>query len=143
MLRDLGLPTLLVTHDFEDAATLADRVGVIVDGRLVQVGTPADLVAAPVDPFVASFTGANLLHGSAAPGANGLTEVVLDLGRLAWVDRARDRAASALAVYPWEVSLARDVPADSAVNHLARADRSLVPLGNRARVRVGAARRAR
>ncbi|MFL5949286.1 MAG: ABC transporter ATP-binding protein, partial [Gaiellaceae bacterium] len=36
-LRDLGLPALLVTHDFEEAAALADRVGVLVEGRLVQV----------------------------------------------------------------------------------------------------------
>jgi molybdate transport system ATP-binding protein len=36
LLRDLGLPTVLVTHDFDDAAALADRVGVIVDGRVVR-----------------------------------------------------------------------------------------------------------
>ena len=58
LLRDLRLPTILVTHDFDDAAALADRVGVIVDGRILQSGTAAELVAAPADPFVASFTGA-------------------------------------------------------------------------------------
>ena len=65
LLRELGLPTLLVTHDFEDAAVLAERVGVIVDGRLVQIDTPQALVAAPANPFVASLTGANLLEGNA------------------------------------------------------------------------------
>ena len=57
LLGDLRLPTLLVTHDFEDAAALADRVGVIVDGRVLQVGSPGELVEAPANPFVASFTG--------------------------------------------------------------------------------------
>ena len=42
-----------------------------------------------------------------------------------------------LAVYPWEVSIARSVPADSAVNHVRGDVRSLVALGNRVRVRVG------
>jgi molybdate transport system ATP-binding protein len=76
LLHELGLPTLLVTHDFEDAAALAARVGVLVEGHVLQVGRPEDLVAAPADPFVASFTGANLLHGTARAAPDGLTEVV-------------------------------------------------------------------
>src|SRR3954470_1869798 len=60
LLREFGLPTLLVTHDYEDAASLADRVGVIIDGQLRQFGPPQDLVARPADVFVASFTGANV-----------------------------------------------------------------------------------
>ncbi len=54
LLRELALPTILVTHDFEDAAALADQVGVIVDGTVLQSGTAAELVATPADPFVAS-----------------------------------------------------------------------------------------
>ena len=80
LLRDLALPTILVTHDFEDAAALADDIGVIVDGRILQSGTATELVANPSDPFVASFTGATLLEGTASAGADGLTEVVLDSG---------------------------------------------------------------
>ena len=40
MLSEFDLPTLIVTHDYEDAVTIADRVGVIVDGQLRQLGTP-------------------------------------------------------------------------------------------------------
>src|SRR5207245_643501 len=40
LLAGCELPTLLVTHDYEDAAALAERVGVLVEGRIVQVGTP-------------------------------------------------------------------------------------------------------
>jgi molybdate transport system ATP-binding protein len=136
LLGALRLPTLLVTHDFEDAAALADRIGVIVEGRILQAGDAAELVAAPVDAFVASFTGANLLHGTARPGVDGLTEVVLDDGGSAFsADRGEGRVA--LAVYPWEVALARVESADSAVNHLGGEIRSVVALGNRVRVRVG------
>ena len=136
LLAELRLPTLLVTHDFEDAAALADRVGVIVEGRILQEGRADDLVASPADAFVASFTGANLLAGIARPGRDGLTEVVLDNGDVALsTDAAAGRVA--LAVYPWEVALARAAPNDSAVNHVRGEIRSVVSLGNRVRVRVG------
>jgi len=136
VLGELGLPTLMVTHDFEDATSLADRVGVLVDGRLLQVGSPSELVASPADAFVAGFTGANLLRGVASASSNGLTEVALDAGFTAYsADEARGRVA--LAVYPWEVSVAREAPDDSAVNHLRAPIASIVTLGNRARVRIG------
>ena len=136
LLADLGLPTVLVTHDFEDAATLADRIGVLVEGKILQFGTAADLVGAPNDPFVATFAGASLLHGTAAAGAGGLTEVTLDDGGVVYsTDLAAGRVA--VAVFPWEVALSRGVPDDSAVNHLRSTVSSVVELGNRARVRVG------
>ena len=47
LLHELGLPTLLVTHDYEDAAALADEVGVLVDGKLRQLAPPSELVARP------------------------------------------------------------------------------------------------
>ena len=139
-LRDLlstfQLPTILVTHDFEDAATLADRVGVMVAGRMLQIGTASELVAAPADPFVARFTGATLLHGVAEPGEGGLTRVVLDVGGIAWTtDLGVGRVA--VAVHPWEVAVSRAVPEDSTVNHISAPIDSLVTIGNRVRVRVG------
>ena len=79
-LRRLALPTLVVTHDFADAATLGDRIGVIVDGALVQMGTAAELISAPASRFVADFTGTNVLRGWAEPGPDGLTSIRLDDG---------------------------------------------------------------
>jgi ABC-type sulfate/molybdate transport systems ATPase subunit len=135
LLRELGLPALLVTHDFEDAAALADRVGVVADGTLRQLGTPADLLGAPADPFVARLAGANVLSGVAARTANGLTGVLLDAGPTIFVtDPASGRAD--VVVYPWDVSLAREAPDDSALNHVRDEIVSLTPLGNRARVRL-------
>jgi molybdate transport system ATP-binding protein len=134
-LKDVGLPAVVVTHDFEDAATLADRVGVIVEGRLRQLAPAAELVAAPADPVVASFAGGNLLYGFAR-AVEGLTEVVLDDGGTIWSTDERSGRVAAL-VYPWEVSLAREAPRDSALNHVRAPVTSVVAIGNRARVRVG------
>jgi molybdate transport system ATP-binding protein len=136
LLRELALPTILVTHDFEDAAALADRVGVIAEGKVLQLGTPDELVAAPGDAFVASFTGGNLLHGFARPSSEGLTEVVLDGGAVVFsTDRGEGRVG--VVVYPWEVSIAHQAAADSALNHVAAPITSVVTIGNRVRVRVG------
>lgn len=56
-LKRSGTSALMVTHDAEEAMYLADRIGVMRDGRLVQVGTPEALYCAPVDRFVAAFFG--------------------------------------------------------------------------------------
>ncbi len=53
--EDLGKTVILVTHDLAEAAWLARRLALLRDGRLVQVGTLADLVSAPAEPFVSRF----------------------------------------------------------------------------------------
>ena len=53
----LGTTVVLVTHDLEEAAFLGDRVALLHDGRLVQVGTMQELAAHPADPWVARFLG--------------------------------------------------------------------------------------
>ena len=135
LLDELDLPVLLVTHDFHDAAVLANRVAALTDGRVRQIGTPSELVAAPADAFVASFTGANVLAGAARAGADGLTEVALADGGVVYsVDDAL--GAVEVAVYPWDVSISREQPHDSALNHVHGPITSLVVVGNRARVQV-------
>ncbi len=131
VLGALALPTLLVTHDFRDAAALADRIGVMVDGRLRQEGTAAELVAHPADAFVASFTGGNLLAGR----ADGGVEVVLDAGG---VVRAGESASGrvGVAVYPWEVGIALQAPNDG-LNGLPGTVHGVAPEGSRVRLRIG------
>jgi molybdate transport system ATP-binding protein len=136
LLQAFALPTLLVTHDYEDAAALADRIGVLVSGQLLQIGTPEELIATPTDPFVASFTGGNLLRGNAAPGVDGLTHVRLEDGE-ELVSTDDVSGAVGVVVYPWDVSLSRGPIAGSALNQLVGQVTSIVPLGNRVRVRVG------
>jgi len=136
LLKGLDLPTLVVTHSFEDAAALTDRIGVLVEGRLVQMGSAADLVAAPTTPFVADFTGSNLLTGSARAAGDGLTEVHLTDGiRIVSTDHLTGEVGAV--VHPWEIGIARSMPLDSMQNHVRGAIESLVPVANRMRVRVG------
>ena len=127
LLGRLGLPTLLVTHDFQDAAALAERVGVLVDGSIVQEGTAPELVASPTSPFVADFTGGNLLRGDGATGRlRGSRRSMLDDGsRIFSTDRLEGHVGAV--VYPWEVAVAREAPTDSAQNHVAGPIVSLVP----------------
>lgn len=56
---DLHVTTILVTHDQDEALDLADRVAVLRDGHLEQVGTPAELTTRPTTPFVEQFLGAH------------------------------------------------------------------------------------
>jgi molybdate transport system ATP-binding protein len=137
-LNTSGLPAIVVTHDFDDAVALAERVAVMVAGRIVQIGTPAEVVAAPCDPFVARLAGINLLTGLATPAADGLTEVVLDGGGSVYsTDRLSGRVG--ILVHPWEVTLAPAVEglSGSALNRVVGEIASVVVVGNRARVRVG------
>src|ERR1700748_1995022 len=60
--RELGITTVLVTHDQEEAFALADRIGVMNHGRLLEIGRPNELYTRPATRFVATFLGAaNLL----------------------------------------------------------------------------------
>src|SRR5690606_12530815 len=66
--RELGITTVLVTHDQEEAFAMADRVGVMNLGRLLEAGEPHTLYARPATRFVATFLGAaNLLLARQAP----------------------------------------------------------------------------
>jgi molybdate transport system ATP-binding protein len=136
LLRSLDLPTLIVTHDYEDAAALAETVGVLVEGKLRQLGTPEELVAAPADPFVASFTGANLLRGHARVLEDGLTGIWLETGDIVYsTDKASGEVG--VVVYPWDVSVGRVQIDGSALNLVAGEVVSVVPVANRVRVRIG------
>ncbi|HWK12872.1 MAG TPA: ABC transporter ATP-binding protein [Rhizobiaceae bacterium] len=63
--QDLGLTFIVVTHDQEEAMTMADRIAVLDKGEVMQVATPAEIYEAPVSRFVANFIGnVNLLEGT-------------------------------------------------------------------------------
>src|ERR1044072_7542841 len=97
LFRSLKIPALIVTHDFLDASTLADRIGVILDGRLHQTGTPEELASRPADAFVASLTGGTLLQEN----ADGTTVMLDDGTTIRTLEPARGRVG--IAVHPWEV----------------------------------------
>ena len=135
VLADTAVPALLVTHDFAEAALLGDEVGVIDAGRIIQQGSASELAAAPASAFVADFTGAAVLTGTAAASPGGLTLVALDGGgEVTTTDRGDGEVA--VTVFPWEVELAPSGSreAGSARNHLAAEVLSVTTVGNRVRV---------
>jgi putative spermidine/putrescine transport system ATP-binding protein len=68
----VGLTFVYVTHDQEEALTMSDRIAVMSDGRIEQVGTPAEVYETPAASFVAGFVGiSNLLSGGAAEAITG------------------------------------------------------------------------
>jgi putrescine transport system ATP-binding protein len=120
--RRLGMTFIIVTHDQEEAMTMADRIGVMDQGRLEQVATPRKLYEAPNSRWVAEFIGdINMLQGEVGPG---------DAGRLviATKDAGSIVAAAPLepvkkplvfvAIRPEKVKLSRRGPAsDTAGTH--------------------------
>jgi iron(III) transport system ATP-binding protein len=80
--RRLGVTTIMVTHDQEEALTMADRIVVMNHGVIEQVGTPVEIYRRPATPFVADFVGTmNFLDGMlTAPGRVEIGTAVLDCG---------------------------------------------------------------
>ena len=136
LLGELRLPTVVVSHDFEDAAALARRVVVMESGHVVQEGTAGDLVARPRDAFVAALTGSNLMEGRALADGHGLTAVTLADGTVVYSSDAATGVVGVV-VHPSEVTLSRAVPEDSSLNHVRGRIVSVARLANRARVQVG------
>ena len=135
LVREAGVPTLLVTHDFIEAALLGDRVGVVDAGRVVQQGSAAELAASPASAFVADLTGAVVLTGVARAGAQGLTVVELDGGgAVNSTDPAEGPVAAC--VYPWEIAVEPGAPErhGSQQNRLAAEVVSLTEIGSRVRL---------
>jgi sulfate transport system ATP-binding protein len=104
--RELGITTILVTHDQEEAFAMADRIGVMNFGRLLEIGRPQDLYTRPATRFVATFLGAaNLIlarQGADGPrwGARPATPHGVVVGT------AREREVVAV-VRPEEIEIAR------------------------------------
>ena len=70
--REIGITFIFVTHDQDEALTMSDRIAVFNDGRVVQVGTPADVYERPATAFIAGFVGtSNLVRDDAARAITG------------------------------------------------------------------------
>ena len=134
ILATLDVPVVVVTHDFGEAALLAGEIAVLDHGRIAQRGGASELASSPASGFVADFTGAVVLTGTARAGAGGLTAVELDAGgTVESVDRATGPVA--VSVHPWDVALG--VTGGSAHNRLTRTITTVTRLGNRTRVGLG------
>lgn len=126
ILATIRLPTLLVSHAFEDASILSDRVGVIDQGRIIALDTPSAIQSPPPTALVAELTGANVLHGTAVPTPRGATVQLDGGGQLRTTARATGRVT--IAVYPWTLSTAapENAPLCDTITALHKAAGSLV-----------------
>jgi len=112
ILREAEASAIFVTHDQEEAFTLADRVAVMSEGRIVQVGTPEEVYYAPADRWTAQFVGeVNLLQGMAGPSGVSTELGVFDLARPAGPGLVR------VAVRPEQLDIAPDPGAGNATVH--------------------------
>ncbi len=107
----LGLTFVIVTHDQEEAMTMADRIGVMDQGKLVQVGTPAEIYEPPRTRWVAEFIGdVNLFEGTMSRSGRNTAGVDTASGRIV-VTRRRAAVKQGdkvcVAVRPEKVAIAR------------------------------------
>ncbi|MEN1969878.1 ABC transporter ATP-binding protein [Lentibacillus sp. N15] len=74
--QELKITTIFVTHDQEEAMSMADRVAVMKDGEILQIGTPTELYSYPKSPFIADFVGtSNILPGKVTRKENNFTYI--------------------------------------------------------------------
>jgi putrescine transport system ATP-binding protein len=120
---ELGTTFMVVTHDQDEAMTMADRMAVMNQGRLVQIGPPDVIYEAPVNAYVAEFVGdINILEGHVVAIHGALVQVETETaGRLELDEDAPAFAAGALILVglrPEKIELSHDEPA-VAVNKVA------------------------
>lgn len=111
--KRLGVTTIMVTHDQEEALTMADRILVMNQGRVAQYGTPMEIYDRPASPFVASFIGSmNFIHGARITGEKSLSvgDLKLELanGDLAKASHSGTDKPLVLAIRPEDVLLANE-----------------------------------
>jgi len=118
--RRLGMTFIIVTHDQEEAMTVADRIGVMDHGRLEQVARPRELYEAPNSRWIAEFVGdVNMFEGQAAPGEAGrLAIATRDAGTIIVTGPRQPitKTLVSVAIRPEKVKLSRRGPAADAVN---------------------------
>jgi putrescine transport system ATP-binding protein len=119
--QKLGLTFVIVTHDREEAMTVAHRIGVMDDGRLAQVATPAEIYEQPCSRWVADFIGdVNFIEGRiTVPGPECVIESTAG-GRLS-VAQTVDATAGAtvwIALRPEKLKISNEAPATQGVNTL-------------------------
>jgi len=121
LLAETRQTAVFITHDLEEALTLGQRVAVLLDGELRQIGRPAEVFAAPADPEVAAFVGVEtILPGQVTGARDGLVQVALDGMQAEAVGQAAIGRTVYLCLRPEDITLwpGGAVPVSSARNCL-------------------------
>jgi len=121
--KDLGITTIYVTHDQEEALTLSDRIAVINLGKLLQIGSPRDLYERPENPFVADFIGINnLISGDIQEinTAEKWMKVQTEAGSLICISNERSKPGDrcAVSVRPETASISQSEEAQKGFNRI-------------------------
>ena len=88
--KSVGITTIYVTHDQSEALTMSDRIAVMDQGRVLQIGTPVEIYEQPASRFIAEFIGeSNLLHGTISALEETVVRSLWALQRFRAVSRAR------------------------------------------------------
>jgi len=136
----LGLTFIIVTHDQQEAMTVADRIGVMDHGRLVQVAAPAEIYEQPNSRWVADFIGeVNLLEGRVSEtGTHGIVVASAAAGRLRAASSAPVKSGDTvwLGLRPEKVRITREQPAATGENCVAGQVVSIGYLGDLSIYRV-------
>lgn len=134
--KKLGITTIFVTHDQEEALSISDRIVVMYGGKAEQVGTPFEIYNRPATRFVADFVGTlNVLEGTVADAATGTVRIgESQLSLKGALNGARTGDAVSLALRPEAISLGRQPGRDTSLGGEI-SDVSF--LGSVIRVRVG------
>lgn len=114
----LGTTTLHVTHDFEEAVALGDRIAVVHEGRIVQVGTPEDIFRRPANAFVARFVGVrNVFAGRVAAHAQEDAYSSFESGDIHLAVATKLSGAAHASVRPEDIIISEAPLRSSARNH--------------------------
>jgi molybdate transport system ATP-binding protein len=138
ILAEMDIPTLLVSHDIEEAAFFRKRIAVMEQGRIVQKGSFHQLLRAPASRFIARFVGVNYISGEVSMDSG--TPVFRSTGGatfLAPFDRVMPGSAY-LTVYPWDIALHRQLPEGCPKNRIHGQVLDAIPLGDRVRLTLAA-----
>jgi putrescine transport system ATP-binding protein len=119
--EQLGVTFIVVTHDQEEAMTLASRIGVMNRGEIVQIGTPTEIYEFPMTKFVADFIGSvNMFEGLLVEDLPDRARIQSDeLGGLIYIDHGISSAPGAIvwtAVRPEKINILRAPPENTAEN---------------------------
>jgi molybdopterin-binding protein len=140
LLREEGCTTIFVTHDREEALRLGDRIAVVAEGGIQQVGTPAEVFGRPASEAVARFVGVEtILPGRVVTNREGLITVAVDGAEVQAIGSAAVGAPVLVCLRPEDITLRRPGESgrrDSARNHLLGVVADTVPLGSQVRVGV-------
>jgi putrescine transport system ATP-binding protein len=118
--QELGLTFVVVTHDQEEAMTMADRIAIMDKGQVMQVATPAEVYEAPSSRFVADFVGnVNMLEGTVAERSDNAATITGASGACIRVENAGEAtegSSVAFAIRPEKIKVSSKPPANGATN---------------------------